>query len=284
MVNINGALMPPDRAFISVFDRGFLYGDSIYEVFRTYRGRLFEVSAHLARLRRSAERIALTLPVPEAELLHQVEMTLQAASLPGDAYIRIIVTRGAGEISLDPGAAVDPAWVILVKEIKLPAPELYQKGVRVELVDVRRNSRDALDPAAKTGNYLNSVLALGQAKQRGGEEALMLNKEGHLTEGSSSNVFLVRSGKLLTPNLEAGILEGITRQLVLELARNSLKLPVEERPITADELLSADEVFLTSTLREVLPVVAVGERRIGKGEPGPVTLQLLKAFRERTRR
>jgi branched-chain amino acid aminotransferase len=283
LVNLNGALLPPDRAHISVFDRGFLYGDSIYEVVRTYGGRVFELEAHLDRLERSATRIGMALPWPRAELEHQLDLTLLAAALPGEAYARLVITRGEGEISLDPALAERPTVVILVQELHPPPEETYQQGVRVELVGVRRNLREALDPAAKTGNYLNSILALREAKATGAYEGLMLNREGQLTEGSTSNVFVVKGGALATPPLEAGILEGVTRRVVLNLA-SQLGIPAAERPLLPEDLLGADEAFLTSTIREVLPITRVGERPVGAGAPGPVTLRLLSAFRERARK
>src|SRR5579863_9392234 len=180
VVSIDGRLFPPGRATISIFDRGFLYGDSIYEVLRTYRSRLFEVDAHLARLRGSAQLIGLTLPLPEA-LLRARMVDAVRASRTSESYVRLIVTRGEGEIGLDPALAVDPHVIVIVRALQPPPEAVYREGVEVTVVDVRRNLRQAIDPAAKTGNYLNSVLALREARARGGYEALMLDMQGRVT-------------------------------------------------------------------------------------------------------
>jgi branched-chain amino acid aminotransferase len=278
VVSIDGRLFPPGQPQISVFDRGFLYGDSIYEVLRTYRGHLFEVEAHLARLRGSAQLIGLTLPLP-AELLRTRMDDAVRASRTSESYVRLIVTRGEGEIGLDPALAVDPHVIVIVRALQPPPPEVYRDGVEVTVVDVRRNLRQAIDPAAKTGNYLNSVLALREARARGGYEALMLDSLGRVTEGSSSNVFAVTGGKVVTPPLD-GILEGVTRRVVLDLARD-LGLTATEAELFPEELFRADELFLTSTIRELVPVVRVDGQAIAKGKPGPVTRRLLEAFRKR---
>jgi branched-chain amino acid aminotransferase len=283
LVNINGVIHPPDRAFISVYDRGFLYGDSVYEVMRTYQGRPFEQRRHLDRLAHSAQLIGFDLPFPLEEIAHRVEVTLQAAHQAADgseSYIRVVATRGAGEISLDPRTAEHPNLIIFVQPLKPLPPELYETGAKVQLVGVRRNSREAIDPAAKTGNYLNSVMALAEARSSDAHEAIMLDAGGQITEGASSSIFLVRSGTVITPALGVGILEGITRSVLLELARD-LALPIEERSVSPSELETADEAFLTSTLREVLPVTRVGEHVLGSGGPGPITRRLREAFAER---
>ena len=279
LVSLDGKILPPGRARISVFDRGFLYGDSIYEVLRTYRGKLFETEAHLDRLERSAALIGLTLPVSRATLLARSVRLLRAAGNT-EAYLRLIVTRGEGEIGLDPALAVDPREVLVARALHAPPPELYRDGVRVCVVGVRRTPREAVDPAAKTGNYLNSVLALREARQQGGYEALMLDALGQVTEGSSSNVFALLDDRLVTPPLR-GILEGVTRRIVLSLAA-SLGIPSVEAPLWPADLLRASELFLTSTTRELVPIVAVDGARIGDGRPGPTTLRLLQAFRDRT--
>lgn len=282
MVSIDGRLYPPGRARVSVFDRGFLYGDSIYEVLRTYGGRLFEVQAHLARLRRSAQLIGLTLPLSVELLRARMEDAVRASRV-AEAYVRLIVTRGEGELGLDPALAVDPHVIVIARALHRPPAEVYRDGVEVTVVDVRRNLRQAIDPAAKTGNYLNSVLALRAARARGGYEALMLDAQGRVTEGSSSNVFVVLAGKqgprLLTPPLQ-GILEGVTRGVVLDLAR-SLGLRAVEAQLLPKDLYGATELFLTSTIREIVPVVRVDGRVVGNGLPGPVTLSLRQAFQRR---
>jgi branched-chain amino acid aminotransferase len=285
VVSIDGRLHPPGRPQISVFDRGFLYGDSIYEVLRTYRGRLFEVEAHLARLRGSAQLIGLTLPLAEELLRRRMEDAVRA-SRTTESYVRLIVTRGEGEIGLDPALAVDPHVIVIVRALHPPPPEVYRDGVAVAVVDVRRNLRQAVDPAAKTGNYLNSVLALREARARGGYEALMLDSLGRVTEGSSSNVFAVVAGKqgmkLVTPPLQ-GILEGVTRRVVLDLARG-LGLEAVEQEMFPEDLFRAKELLLTSTIRELVPIVSIDGAAIGDGKPGPVTKRLHAAFRGRAER
>ncbi len=278
VVSIDGRLYPPGRPQISVFDRGFLYGDSIYEVLRTYRGRLFELEAHLARLRGSAQLIGLTLPLPGELLRSRMEDAVQA-SRTSESYVRLIVTRGEGELGLDPALAVNPHVIVIVRALHAPPLEVYRDGVEVAIVDVRRNLRQAIDPAAKTGNYLNSVLALREARARGAYEALMLDSQGRVTEGSSSNVFAVNRNQLVTPPLD-GILEGVTRRVVIDLARK-LGLQAAESPLVPDELYRAGELFLTSTIRELVPVVRVDGHSIGTGKPGPTTQRLLEAFRRR---
>ncbi len=283
IVNIDGLLVPPERAFISVFDRGFLYGDSVYEVLRTYGGVPFELDLHLDRLERSAALIGLCLPWERERFGAEVRRTIEASQNP-EAYVRLIVTRGAGEIGLDPALARGAAVIVIAKELVTPPSSAYETGVKVALVGVRRNLREAIDPAAKTGNYLNNVLAMGEAQRQGAFEALMLDREGRVTEASSANVFTVREGALTTPPVEVGILEGVTRKLVLALARQ-LDIVVREEQLSPEDLLQADEVFLTSTLRELVPVVALldrtGEHTLGGGRPGPMTRHLLEAFRAR---
>ncbi|HCF61037.1 MAG TPA: aminotransferase [Myxococcales bacterium] len=284
MVNTDGRLVPSEQAVVSVFDRGFLSGDSVYEVVRSYRGVPFELGAHLARLERSARLIGLGLPMPLERIGAEVQHTGDATGNP-ESYARIIATRGSRELGLEPGLAHDGRLIVIAKELVPPPPEAYERGVRLALVERRRN--EALDLQAKTGNYLNNVLAMEQAKARGAYEALMLNTHGRITEAASANVFLVQAGALCTPPLAAGILEGVTRRVVIALARG-LGLPVHERDLVLDDLFSADEAFITSTTRELVPVVAVWqgelERPIGSGAPGPLTRRLLGEFRDRAQR
>jgi branched-chain amino acid aminotransferase len=290
LVNLDGSLVAPSEARVSVFDRGFLHGDSVYEVIRTYGGRPFELPAHLARLARSAERIALAPKWDGARATAEIERTLAAArgADPHDPeaapwnqderYIRLVMTRGAGEIGLDPALAVDPVAVVIVQRLKGPPARAYVEGVKVAVAGVRRAAPEAVDPSVKTGARLPHVLAVKQARDEGAHEALLLDDRGFVTEGSSSNVFAVAGGRLRTPPLAAGILEGVTRGLVLRLAAQE-GVPVDEVALRPDDLERADEVFLTSTAREVLPVVAVGARTVGAGRPGPVTFRLHRALR-----
>jgi branched-chain amino acid aminotransferase len=276
LVSIDGASVEPEAAVISVFDRGFLYGDSVYEVIRTYRGVPFELEAHLLRLLGSAERIGMRLPVS----LHTIGEEASAAhrgSGNADSYLRIIVTRGAGPIGLDPGLAEHPTRIVIAKPLEAPPPEVYAQGATIALTSVRRNLREAIDPRAKTGNYLNSVLAIGEAKRRGAFEAVMLDHRDLVTEGSSSNVFVVVGGALLTPPLEAGILEGVTRTVVMKVAL-AAGIPVLEVPLTERALVSAHEVFITSSIREIVPIVRVDDRVIGDGRPGPTTARVRALF------
>lgn len=291
IVNLDGELVAPSAARVSVFDRGFLYGDSIYEVIRTYGGRPFELAAHLVRLRHSAERIGLEPKWDTRRCEHEIARTLEAArggDVPdpsaapwnvGERYLRVVMTRGAGEIGLDPALAVDPVALVIVQPLAGPPARAYADGVMAAIVGLRRASPQAIDPSAKTGSHLPNVLALREARAAGAYEAFVLDERGFVTEGSSSNVFAVQRGRLVTPPLAAGILEGVTRGVVLRLAR-SLGLDAQEAPLRADELEGADEVFLTSTIREIVPVVRLRTREVGSGRPGPVTSRLHRAFRE----
>ena len=290
VVNLDGTLVPPTAARVSVFDRGFLYGDSVYEVIRTYGGRPFELQAHLARLRHSADRIGLEPKWDAARTAAEIARTLVAsqggdvpdpAAAPwnaGERYVRVVMTRGAGEIGLDPALAVDPVALVIAQPLSGPPARAYVDGVMAAIVGVRRASPQAIDPSAKTGSHLPNVLALREARAAGAHEALLLDDRGFVTEGSSSNVFAVCGGRVLTPPLAAGILEGVTRGLVLRLARG-LGLPAEEVPLRPEDLESAEEVFVTSTVREIVPVASLGAHRVGPGRPGPVTSRLHRAFR-----
>lgn len=283
VVNLAGSLVGPEEAHVSVFDRGFLYGDSVYEVIRTYGGRPFELGRHLERMRGSGERIGLELPLDDAGFEREIERTLREAG-NDESYIRVVVTRGGGRIGLDTALAEEPLWLVIVMPISLPSAQTYAEGVKVQLVGVRKNLREAIDPRAKTGNYLNNVLALREAKAHGAYEAVMLDRAGRVTEGSTSNLFVVKDGRLITPPLEVGILEGVTRTVILELARE-LGIAAEERHLSPAELVGADEAMITSSVRESVPVVRVGieesEHVLGAGVPGPVVRRITKAFRER---
>lgn len=280
-VAINGEIFDDKTARVSVFDRGFLYGDSVYEVMRTYGGRPFAQAEHLSRLERSAELLCIELPLSRGELAAEIARTLAAAGNP-ESYIRVIVTRGAGPIGLDPALAVEPSRVIIVGPQRTYPAELYQRGETIRLVRTGRTAGGALPLGAKSGNYLTNILALRQARALGAGEALLLDSRGRVAEGASSNVFAVIRGELCTPPLSVGILEGITRHFVIGLARE-LGLPLCEQELTRDELLGAEEVFLTSTMREILPVTRVDEVTVGDGRPGPITGRLAEAYRRRAR-
>jgi branched-chain amino acid aminotransferase len=278
LVSLNGELLPPERAVVSVFDRGFLYGDSVYEVIRTYHGVPFELDAHLRRLEGSAERIGMRLPVSLETIAEETRRT-HAASGNVESYLRIVVTRGSGEIGLDPALAETPVRMVIAQPLKAPAERVYLDGASIALVSVRRNLRTAIDPRAKTGNYLNSVMAVAEARARGAFEAVMLDVHDSITEGASSNVFVVVSGVVLTPPLEVGILKGVTRDVIFEVARR-IGMRVLEVPLTEAILKQADEVFITSTIREVVPIVRVDDHPIGDGRPGPVVKKLRTGFAE----
>jgi branched-chain amino acid aminotransferase len=278
-VFLGGEVVLPEQALVSVFDRGFLYGDSVYEVLRTFDGRPFALAEHLDRLARSGAGIRLPLP-PTGEIEAAVRQTLAAAGNP-DSYVRVMVTRGSGAIGLDPALGVRPLLIVVVRELELPDAKLYRDGAEVALVSVWRNHPRALDPAIKSGNYLNNILALAEARDRGAYEALLRDADGFITEGSSSSVFSARAGTLATPPL-VGILDGITRRHVIELAR-SRGLPVTERPLRPADLAGADEAFICSSIRSVMPVTRVDGASVGTGRPGPLTLALAAAYQDHAR-
>jgi branched-chain amino acid aminotransferase len=290
VVNIDGLLLPPAEARVSVFDRGFLYGDSVYEVVRTYAGRPFELRAHLERLAHSAARIGLTLPWDAPRVAEELRRTLEA-SRGGDAEdpaaapwnraertARIVMTRGSGDLGLDPALAARPSSVIIVHPLTGPPLAAYRDGVVACVVGVARAAPTAADPTAKTGLHLPHVLAVQEARLHGAFEALLTDGSGHVTEGASSNLFAVRGGTVITPPLGAGILEGITRGVVLRLARE-VGIPTEETALAVDDLTLADELFITSTVREILPVTRIGGRPVGTAGVGPITRHLHGAFR-----
>ena len=280
-VNVNGRITGERDAVISVFDHGFLYGEGIYETMRTYHGRPFLYERHLRRLRNSARMILLEVPFTDADLAGQIRDTMAASDLKGgEAYIRVLVTRGVGELTYDPQATPTPSVIIIVKPQVDPAPEVYERGVRVVIVDVVRNHPDTVNPMIKSNNLLNSALAAQQAIRRGGFEGVMRNLRGELCECTTSNLFIVKDGAALTPPLESGLLPGITRELLFDVGKE-VGVPVREQVLRDEDLFSANEAFLTSTTREAVPIVQVDDRTIGSGRPGPVTKTLLEGFRRR---
>jgi branched-chain amino acid aminotransferase len=280
MVNVNGRMFDEHEAVISVFDHGFLYGEGIYETLRTYNGRLFLFDWHVRRLRNSAQMIELVIPFTDEELARHVSDTISATKLDGkEAYVRVLVTRGVGELSYDLKATPKASWVIIVKSLIVPPAEIYERGCKVVLVDVVRNHPKSVNPMIKSNNLMNQALAAQQASRRGAFDGVMRNDRGELTECATSNLFIVRNETVFTPPVECGLLPGITRGLIFEIGRNA-GIEVREQVLCDDHLFGADEAFLTSTTREVLPIVAVDERAIGSGKPGVVTRRLLKAFRD----
>jgi branched-chain amino acid aminotransferase len=278
LASVNGIVTPAEEARVSVLDNGFTYGDSVYEVLRTYAGRPFEPGRHFRRLRRSAARLGFDLPTSDTQLLAQMD-TLIARAANGESYIRIVVSRGVGDCSYHFERVQGPTVVMIQKPLPPYPARHYEEGIQVATVGVRRNHPRALDPAIKSSNLLNNILAVREAQSRGAEEPVLLNHEGFVAEGASTNVFVCRGGSLLTPPLSSGILAGITREVVLELMAG-LRIAFREEPLHVDDLLAADEAFLTSTTREVVPVRQVDERVIGEGRPGPLTRRVMGAFRD----
>jgi branched-chain amino acid aminotransferase len=282
MVNVDGRLAGERDAVVSVFDHGFLFGEGVYEVMRTYRQRPFLFEPHMRRLRASAERLALPIPTSDAEIRDRIAATIAAAQLPADAYIRLLVTRGVGEIGYDPSTCPAPTIVVIVKSHTELAPEAYASGVTIALVSVVRNHPESVNPIIKSNNLLNNALAMQEAYRRGAAEALMKNHRGEIAECAMSNIFVVTKGTVRTPPITAGLLAGVTRAFVLELAAKTGIRAVEETLHEAD-VAAADEMFFTSTTREIVPVVRVDDRVIGTGKPGPVTRRLRAAFAEALR-
>ena len=278
VVSINGRILAPEQAVVSVFDHGFLFGDSVYEVVRTRRGVPVTMEEHLDRLLGSARQIYMELPWSRDEMRSRVREAHRAAGNE-ESYFRIVATRGAGEISLLPDSCRDPLLIVIAKPLPVPPASVARDGLAVALVARPRNDRRALNPGAKTGNYLNNVLALIEARRAGAEDAVLLNPAGMLAEATTSNLFLVKGGRVRTPTLESGILAGITRDLLMrEMPRAGLAAEEAELPLEA--LLSADEAFLTSTIRGVAPVTRVDGKPVGEGRPGPVTRRVAALYEE----
>ncbi|QDS93119.1 Branched-chain-amino-acid aminotransferase [Roseimaritima multifibrata] len=275
-VFINGELFDKDDAKISVFDHGLLFGDGIFEGMRAYSGKVFEMGPHLDRLWESARAIHLEIPGTKDEMAAAVNQTLQANEL-SDAYVRLIVTRGTGTLGLDAHLCKNPQVIIITDKISLYPEKFYEEGLDLVTAATIRNHPAALSPRVKSLNYLNNILAKIEGARAGCVEALMLNHKGEVAECTGDNIFIVRKGKLLTPPIDAGILEGITRNAVIQLAA---KLGIEclEQPFTRHDVFVCDECFLTGSAAEVIPVVRLDDRSIGDGKPGPMTQQLRKAF------
>jgi branched-chain amino acid aminotransferase len=276
-VLINGKPYTAETAMISVYDRGFLYGDSVFETIRTYGGKPFALADHLARLARSAERVLIRLPVSLDTIAAEVE---EGTRLAGNAesYIRVMLTRGTGPMGLDPDLAELPNRIVFVEPLVSPSPEAYAKGIEVILVRTARATDATAAAGAKVANYLTSLLAIREARLRGAAEAFIVDGRGNVMEGTTSNVFLVKNGRLVTAPEESGILAGITRAYLLRAA-DRLGIGVALRDIHESELFDADELFISSSIREVLPVVRVDGKVIGSGAPGLLTQRLHEAFR-----
>jgi branched-chain amino acid aminotransferase len=279
-VYISGKFVPQEDAKISVFDHGLLYGDGVFEGLRSYRGKVFRLRPHIVRLYESAKAIWLEIPISQDAMCDAVKEAVRVNKIE-DGYVRLVVTRGAGTLGLDPNRCSDPQIIIIADAIALYPKELYEKGLEIVTVSVQRSHPAALNPRIKSLNYLNNILAKIEGLQAGCIEALMLNHKGEVAECTGDNIFLVRGGVLYTPPLDAGILGGITRDAVIEIAR-SANIDVRETPLTKHDVYVADECFLTGTAAEVVPVVKVDSRTIGTGKPGSMTRELEKRFHKLT--
>lgn len=280
-VYINGTYYDKDKASISVFDHGLLYGDGVFEGMRSYSGKVFRLDEHLQRLGDSAKAIWLEIPLSRQELARAVQDTLARNNIQ-DGYIRLIVTRGRGTLGLDADLCSDSQVIIITDHLALYPAEFYEKGLEIVTASTLRNHPAALNPRIKSLNYLNNILAKIEGMKAGCVEALMLNHKGEVAECTGDNVFLVRRRQLLTPPTDAGILEGITRAAVMEVAGEA-GLEVLAIPLTRHDVYVADECFLTGSGAELIPVVKVDNRIIGTGQPGPVTADLLARFRQLVR-
>ena len=281
-IDVNGRLGDERSASVSVLDRGFLFGEGVYETLRTYSRQPFLLDRHLARLRASAERIALEPPLDDTAFATRIRSTMQAVDTPGERSIRLLLTRGAGELSYDLANCPPPTVVIIVRpHSEIPA-DVVERGIGVVLSSVMRNHPRSLSPRIKSNNLLNNALAMQEALRAGAGEALMCNHRGELAECAQSNFFLVRGGLALTPPLAAGILEGVTRNFVFEVGA-SAGIVVREETLLPADLATADELFVTSTTREVLAVTQVDQRPVADGRPGPVTRALAEEFRRLAR-
>ena len=280
-VYINGKFFDKADARISVYDHCLLYGDGVFEGIRIYEGKVFRLKEHVERLFESARCIKLEIPISKEQMIEAILSTVKANN-KHNGYIRPLVTRGAGSLGIDPRKTTDPQVIIIVDDISLYPPELYENGMEIATVSTIRNHPNAQNPRIKSCNYLNNILAKLEANQAGCLEALMLNHKGEVAEGSADNIFLVKRGVLRTPPTDAGILEGITRNAILELAK-AASIPIQEVALTRHDVYTADECFLTGTGAEVIPVVKCDTRVIGTGKPGPITRQLRERFQQLTR-
>ena len=282
LVFLNNRFVPKEKALVSAFDHGFLYGDGIYETMRAYQGTIFLLKKHLIRLKHSASAISLKLPLPMEKIEDALNRSVRINRLK-DAYIRLHISRGPGEIGLDPALCIAPTMVIVAKPFHDYPAQNYSRGVRVAFVKTRRNHPLAIAPSIKSTNFLNNIQAKIEAIRAGAYEGIMLNWEGYVAEGTISNIALVKKGVLYTPHAKTGILEGVTRDLVLRLATKN-KIPVKETLLIPQEFLAADECFITNTTMEIMPVTRIDRKVIGSGKPGPVTALLSEAYTREVRR
>jgi len=279
-IYIDGAFLPESEAKISVFDHGLLYGDGVFEGIRFYNGRVFRLEGHLDRLWDSARAIALTVPISREEMTAALVETVRQNELR-DGYIRLIITRGIGNLGLNPETCKRSSVIIIAATIALYPEEQYERGLDVITCGTRRMSPAALSPQVKSLNYLNNILAKIEAMQAGAGEGLMLNEQGYVAECTGDNIFVIKRGILTTPPISAGGLRGITRDVVIEIARE-FAMPFQEPELTRYDIYTADECFLTGTAAEIIPVISLDKRTIGSGKPGPVTARFTARFHELT--
>lgn len=275
---LDGKLVEKGKAKISVFDHGLLYGDGIFEGIRAYSGRVFRLKEHIDRLYDSAKVIMLEMPVDKTKMTDDIKVTLRANSLT-DAYIRVVVTRGIGDLGLDPRKCPKASYFIIADKISLYPDELYEKGMGIATVSTRRNIPEALNPRVKSLNYLNNIMAKIEGAQRGVAEALMLNSQGFVAECTGDNIFVIKNGIIITPPSAAGALLGVTQEAVIELAGKK-NIEVRREFFTRYDIFTADECFLTGTAAEIIPVVALDGRTIASGKPGKITTGLIADFRK----
>lgn len=280
LIYINGQFVTKENAVISVYDHGFLYGDGVFEGIRVYEGNVYKLKEHVKRLFESAHSIMLTIPHSQEELQQIIVDTIVKNKL-SSAYIRVVVSRGKGDLGLDPRNCSEPTVIVIVEPLSIYSEELYEKGLKLASIVHRRSSPDVLNPQIKSLNYLNNILVKIASVQADADEALILNNQGYVTEGSADNIFIIKNGKIKTPPVYLGALEGITRNAIIDIAREE-KLVIEEVPFSLHDVYIADEVFLTGTAAEVIPVVTVDDRQIGNGKPGEITKRLLKEYRKQT--
>lgn len=281
LIYLDGHFVAQEQAKVSVFDHGFLYGDGIYETMRAYGGKLFLLKKHLGRLKHSADAISLKLPLTLDKISDALNESLRVNNL-GEAYVRLHISRGPGEIGLDPALCVAPTMVIVARPYHDYPSAYYQHGVSVAVVTTRRNHPLALPPSIKGTNFLNNILAKIEAIKARAYEGIMLNWEGYVAEGTISNIFMVKKGVLYTPHLDTGILKGVTRDLVLRLAKRK-KIPVREALFRPRDLMASNECFITNTTMEIMPVTTINKKKIGKGIPGPITAALHRVYQNEVR-
>lgn len=279
-IYLNGEFVEKEHAKISIFDHGLLYGDGVFEGIRSYNYKVFKLNEHIDRLYNSAKAIMLEIPLSKEEIKDAIQQTLKRNNLK-DAYIRVVVTRGEGDLGLDPKKCPKPFVFIITDKIVLYSENFYKDGLEVITVSVRRNMPETVNPRIKSLNYLNNILAKIEANAAGVFEAIMLDKDGYVAECTGDNIFIVKDGRLITPSLHIGVLDGITRKTVIDIA-TELKIPAEEKTFTRYDIYIADECFLTGTAAEIIPVVKVDSREIGDGKPGKITFKLMEYFKRLT--